>query len=279
MGGARAVIVDAHHHLWDPATADYPWMTHEVAPIRRRFAPEDLAPLLLARGVDATVVVQARSSVDETRELLATAAAVPWIAGVVGWVDLADPAIGDVLAALRGGHLVGIRHQVHDEPDPAWLLRDDVVRGLSAVDAEGLAYDLLVRARELPAALEVARRFPGLRLVIDHLAKPPLRNADTTAWAEGLSALAALPNVCCKLSGLVTEAAWDSWSAAELVPYLRRAVDWFGPDRSLFGSDWPVCLLAASYDEVIDLTLAALAPGERAAVMGGTAARVYALDV
>ncbi|MFL5926823.1 MAG: amidohydrolase family protein [Gaiellaceae bacterium] len=272
------MIVDAHHHLWDPAAADYPWLTDEVAPIRRRFAPEDLAPLLVARGVDATVVVQARASLDETHELLATAAAVPWLAGVVGWADLTDPAIADVLAELRGEPLVGIRHQVHDEPDPAWLLRGDVGRGLRAVEQEGLVYDLLVRPRELPAAVEVARRFPGLRLVVDHLAKPPLRDGDTAAWVEGLSGLAALPNVCCKLSGLVTEAAWDSWGPGELVPYLRRALDWFGPERSLFGSDWPVCLLAASYDEVVDLALAVLEPGERAAVMGGTAARLYRLD-
>jgi len=272
------MIVDAHHHLWDPASADYPWMTDEVAPIRRRFAPEDLAPLLLARGVDATVVVQARASLDETHELLATSAAVPWLAGVVGWVDLTDPAVGDVLAELGGGPLVGVRHQVHDEPDPAWLLRDDVGRGLRAVEQAGLAYDLLVRTRELPAAVETARRFPGLRFVVDHLAKPPLRTGDTDAWAEGLSSLAALPNVCCKLSGLVTEASWDHWRADELVPYLRRALDWFGPERSLFGSDWPVCLLAASYDEVVDLALAALEPSERAAVMGETATRVYGFE-
>jgi L-fuconolactonase len=278
VGGARPLIVDAHHHLWDPATAEYPWMTDDVAPIRRRFAPEDLEPLLLARGIDATVVVQARASLDETRQLLATAAGVPWLAGVVGWVDLTDPAIGDVLNELRDGRLVGIRHQVHDEPDPEWLLRDDVGRGLRAVEDAGLVYDLLVRTRELPAALEIARRFPGLRLVVDHLAKPPLRDGETDTWAQGLSALAALPNVYCKLSGLVTEAAWDSWSAAELVPYLGRALEWFGPDRSLFGSDWPVCLLAASYDEVVDLALAALEPGERAAVMGESAARVYRLD-
>jgi L-fuconolactonase len=272
------LIVDAHHHLWDPATADYPWMTDGVAPIRRRFVPEDLEPLLLARGIDATVVVQARSALDETRELLATAAAVPWLAGVVGWVDLTDPAIGDVLGELADSRLVGIRHQVHDEPDPEWLLRDDVGRGLRAVEEAGLAYDLLVRTRELPAALETARRFPGLRFVVDHLAKPPLREVSTDAWAEGLSALATLPNVSCKLSGLVTEAASDSWRADELVPYLRRALEWFGPDRSLFGSDWPVCLLAASYDDVVDLVFAALEPGERAAVLGETAARVYRLE-
>ena len=272
------MIIDAHHHFWDPATADYPWLTDELAPIRRRFGPEDLVPLLLRRGIDGSIVVQARSSLDETRDLLATAAEVSWLVGVVGWVDLTDPAIDDVLARLRGGRLVGIRHQVHDEPDPEWLLRADVDRGIEALERAGLAYDLLVRARELPAALELARRHPGVRFVVDHLAKPPVRGGDTRDWAEGLAALAALPNVSCKLSGLVTEADWKGWSAAELLPYFERALEWFGPERSLYGSDWPVCLLAAGYDEVVDLLLAALEKSERAAVMGGTARRVYRLD-
>ena len=272
------MIVDAHHHFWDPATADYPWLTDDLTPIRRRFGPEDLVPLLLRRGIDATVVVQARAALEETRELLATADAVPWIAGVVGWVDLTDPHVAGVLGELRGGRLVGVRHQVQDEPDPEWLLRPDVERGIAALEDEGLAYDLLVRTRELPAALDLARRHPGVRFVVDHLAKPPLRDGRTHAWETGLSALAALPNVSCKLSGLVTEAAWDSWSAAELLPYYRRVLEWFGPERSLFGSDWPVCLLAAGYDEVVDLVLAALEPSERAAVMGGNAARIYRLE-
>jgi L-fuconolactonase len=271
------VIVDAHHHFWDPATADYPWMTDDVAPIRRRFGPEDLVPSLLRRGVDGTVVVQARSSLDETHELLRTAADVSWLAGVVGWVDLTDPQVGAVLAGLRGGRLVGVRHQVQDEPDPQWLLRPDVERGIEALEREGLVYDLLVRARELPAALELAGRHPGVRFVVDHLAKPPVRDGDQSAWAEGLAALASLPNVSCKLSGLVTEADWSTWTPTELLPYLRRALDWFGPERSMFGSDWPVCLLAADYDEVVDLLLAVLDRNERAAVMGGTATRVYNL--
>jgi L-fuconolactonase len=271
------VIVDAHQHFWDPATADYPWLTDELAPVRRRFGPEDLVPLLLQRGIDGSVVVQARSSLDETRELLATAAEVPWLLGVVGWVDLTDPAIDDVLAQLRGGRLVGVRHQVHDEPDPSWLLRPDVGRGIEALGRADLAYDLLVRARELPAALELVRRHPGVRFVVDHAAKPPVRDGDTRNWSNGLAALATLPNVWCKLSGLVTEAEWGRWSRDELAPYFRRALDWFGPERALFGSDWPVCLLAAEYDEVVDLLLAALDVSERAAVMGGTAARVYRL--
>jgi L-fuconolactonase len=271
------VIVDAHQHFWDPARAGYPWLTDELAAIRRRFAPEDLAPHLLRRGVDGTVVVQARASLDETRELLALAAGVPWLLGVVGWVDLTDPEVGDVLAELCEGALVGVRHQVHDEPDSSWLLRADVRRGLAAVERAGLVYDLLVRERELPAALAVARAHPGLRLVVDHLAKPPLRSGDIHAWADGMAALAGLPNVHCKLSGLVTEV--ETWTASGLRPYLERALGWFGPERSLFGSDWPVCLLAASYDDVVDLVLSALGASERAAVMGETATRVYGLAV
>ena len=268
------MIVDAHHHLWDPALADYPWMTDEVAPIRRRFDVGDLEPVLRANGVDATIVVQARRSLDETRELLEVAAATPFVRGVVGRVDLTDSRAGEVLAGLGGG-LVGVRHQVHDEPDAAWLLRPDVQRGLAAVGEAGLAYDLLVRTRELPAALETARALPQVRFVVDHLAKPPLRDGSTDAWATGLQALAALPNVSCKLSGLVTEAT-EGWRADELVPYLRRALDWFGAERCMFGSDWPVCLLAADYGAVLSLVRDALHEDERAAVLGETALRIYA---
>jgi len=275
------MIVDAHHHLWDPALADYPWMTDEVAAIRRRFGPDDLEPLLREHAIDGTVLVQARSSLDETRWLLELADAAPFVRGVVGWIDLTDPDAAGVLAELGGRRLVGIRHQVHDEPDPEWLLRPDVQRGVAAVGAAGLAYDFLVRPRELPAALETARAHPDVRFVVDHLAKPPVRDGSADAWAEELAAIARLPNVSCKLSGLVTEADWNGWRREELVPYLRRALDWFGPERSLFGSDWPVCLLAADYGVVLDLLHAALDgldERERAAVLGGTAVRVYRLD-
>jgi L-fuconolactonase len=252
------VIVDAHQHFWDPARADYPWMTDEVAPLRRRFGPEDLEPLLRAHGVDGTIVVQARHSLDETRELLAIAAATPFVLGVVGWVDLT----GDVQRQLLelDGELVGIRHQVHDEPDPAWLLRDDVQRGLGAVAAAGLVYDLLVRTRELPAAVETARRHPELTFVLDHAGKRPEADGE---WAEGVGALAALPNVRCKLSGLFTES-----DPAGTVEY---ALEHFGPERCLFGSDWPVCLLAAEYGEALEIV------GADEQVLGGTAIRTYAL--
>jgi L-fuconolactonase len=275
------VIVDAHHHLWDPVLADYPWMTDEVAAIRRSFGPDDLEPLLREHGIDGTVLVQARASLDETRWLLELADTVPFVRGVVGWIDLTDPDAARVLDELRGRRLVGIRHQVQDEPDPEWLLRPDVQRGIAAVGEAGLTYDFLVRARELPAALETVRAHPGVRFVVDHLAKPPVRDGSTGVWAEALGAIARLPNVSCKLSGLVTEADWSGWRREELLPYLQRALDWFGPERSLFGSDWPLCLLAADYAGVLDLLRAALDgldESERAAVLGGTAVRVYNLE-
>jgi L-fuconolactonase len=271
------MIVDAHHHLWDPALGEYPWMTDEVAPIRRRFGPEDLEPLLHEHGVAGTVVVQARASPDETCALLELAQETPFVLGVVGWVDLTDPGVADLLADAPDA-LVGVRHQVHDEMDPRWLLRPEVQRGLATLGEAGLTYDLLVRTRELAAALETARQQPHTRFVVDHLAKPPLRGGAVREWADGLAALAELPNVACKLSGLVTEADWASWRRDELVPYLRRAVEWFGPERCMFGSDWPVCLLAAGYGEVLSLVIEALREDESAAVLGGTATRVYRLD-
>ena len=281
-----SMVIDAHQHFWDPARADYPWMQGaEMAAIRRAFGPADLAPLLAENGVTASIVVQCRSSLDETEEFLQIAGATPFVAGVVGWADLTEPSLGGCLGRLRGlpggKKLIGIRHQVHDEPDPEWLLRPDVQRGIAAVGAAGLAYDFLVRARELPAALETARAHPGVRFVVDHLAKPPVRDGSADAWAEELAAIARLPNVSCKLSGLVTEADWSGWRREELAPYLQRALDWFGPERSLFGSDWPVCLLAADYGSVLDLlhsALDGLDEPERAAVLGGTAVRVYRLD-
>lgn len=278
------MIVDAHHHFWDPVRAAYPWMTDDLSAIRRRFGPTDLAPLIRQTGVDRTVVVQARMDLDETWELLQVATDTDFVIGVVGWVDLTDPGVAGTLRELRasdvGARLVGIRHQVHDEEDPAWLLRPDVQRGLGAVAQSGLAYDLLVRTRELPAAVETARLNPDLRLVVDHLAKPPIARDEDEEWAAALAPLAGLENVSCKLSGLVTEADWAAWRREDLASYVHRALDWFGPERCMFGSDWPVCLLAASYSEVFEaLTFAldGLDDRSRAAVMGETAVRLYRL--
>ena len=280
----RSVIVDAHHHFWDPATADYPWLTDDLTAIRRAFGPDDLAPLLHAAGVDATVLVQTRSSVEETVEFLEVAGSTPWIRGVVGWVDLTDPGVDEALSRLRAGpggeRLAGIRHQAHDEPDPEWLIRYDVIAGIEAVGRAGLAYDLLVRPRELPAALALARRLPDVQFVIDHIAKPPIASGAMEPWASGIAPFGTLEHVACKVSGMATEADWARWTLADLQPYVDHVLHVFGPDRLLFGSDWPVCLLAASYGQVLDaarVALAGLTQEEQAAVFGGTAARIYRL--
>ena len=268
------MIVDAHQHFWDPALADYPWLADDAEALRRRFGPDDLAPLLDEHGVDGTVVVQARASLDETRMLLELAAATPFVLGVVGWVDLTDDDVARTLAGLDGA-LVGVRHQVHDEPDPRWLLRSDVQRGIAALGEAGLAYDLLVRAAELPAAVETARRHPDVRFVLDHVGKPPLRSGELGSWADGVASLAELPNVTCKLSGLFTEAE----PGAALAPTVARALHWFGPERCMFGSDWPVCLLAADYGAALELVCSTVPERDRDAVLAGTAIRTYGLDV
>ncbi len=279
------MIIDAHQHFWDPSRAEYPWLTDDWVAIHRRFAPEDLRPLLIQCGVDRTLLVQTRSSLEETREFLKVAARTPFIAGVVGWVDLADGQVAERIAELKaeagGQKLVGIRHQVHDEEDPAWLLRADVQRGLTAVGQAGLAFDLLVRPRELPAAHETVRRHPEMRFVIDHLAKPPIKQGGASAWDAWMPRIAGFYNVYCKLSGLVTEADWRGWTAEHLRPYVERALGWIGADRLIFGSDWPVCLVAASYVQVFEVTqelVCGLPPAQRAAVFGDNAAVAYRLS-
>jgi L-fuconolactonase len=278
------VIVDAHHHFWDPTRADYPWLTDDLATIRRPFGPGDLAPLLAASGIDSTILVQTRSSLEETEEFLATAAATPYIRGVVGWVDLRAPSVDDTIARLRAGpggdRLVGIRHQVQDEEDPRWLLRPDVRRGIEAVGRAGLVYELLVRSRDLPAARELVAAAPDVRFVIDHLAKPPIRNGTLQPWADLVAGFAGLPNAWWKLSGLVTEADWTTWRPADLAPFVAHVLAVAGPERLMFGSDWPVCLLAATYDAVVAAareTLVGLTETERAGVFGTNAAAVYGL--
>ncbi len=276
--------VDAHHHFWDPAVADYPWLTDELAAIRRAFGPSDLAPEVLAAGIDATIVVQTRSSGQETDGFLQTAATSSFVRGVIGWVDLNDPAVADKIAELQaspgGDRLVGIRHQVQDEADPVWVCRTEVRRGIAAVGRANLAFDLLIRSRELPAALETVRQLPDVRFVVDHLAKPPIRDgiAGFQPWADLIAPFGELPNAWCKVSGMVTEAAPTAWRPADLQPFVDHVVDVFGPRRLMFGSDWPVCLLAASYAEVLGAArecLAGLGATEAAGVFGDNAVEVY----
>lgn len=275
--------IDAHHHLWDLAVRDQPW-TAGLPTLRRSFGVADLAPALAAHRIDATVLVQTVTVAEETPEMLALARREPRIAGVVGWVDLQAAGVPDRLAGLRSGPggecLVGIRHQVQDEPDSEWLVRADVQRGLAAVGAAGLAYDLLVRPHQLPAAVEAVRALPDVRFVLDHAGKPAIASGVLDPWRRSIRDLAALPNVAVKLSGLVTEADHGRWTVAQLRPYAEVLLDAFGAERVMFGSDWPVCLLAADYGRVVDAAerlTAALSPDDRVAIFGGTAEAWYRL--
>ena len=279
-------VVDAHQHFWDPGVADYPWMTGDYERLRRPCGPSDLAPLLEATGVSGTVVVQARQ--ESTRRSRCSRRQPTPSGSWESWDGWISPArhvpetIDEILDGPGGRRLVGIRHLVHDEPDPDWLLRDDVMRGLAAVARAGLTYDLLVRTRELPAAIEVAEQLPELRLVVDHLAKPPVSTRQVEPWAVAIGQIARLPNVTCKVSGLVTEADWSSWTAADLTPYIAGAVDLFGVDRLMWGSDWPVCTLAASYSDVHDVSvriLSDLVGDDLDRVLGGCAIETYRLDL
>ena len=279
------IRTDAHHHLWELARRPQPWLDGpEMDAIRRDFTLADLAPQAEAAGIDRTVLVQVLPSLAETAEFLALAGESDLVAGVVGWADLTSAAVPEMLAALRSGpggaRLAGIRHLVQGEPDPGWLARPDVRRGLRAVADAGLVYDLLTLPRQLPAAIEAARALPGLTFVLDHLSKPPIASGALQPWATLVRELAALPNVSCKLSGMVTEAGRPGWTVAGLRPYAEVILDAFGPSRVMFGSDWPVCLLAASYAQVVSAAqelAAGLDQDEQAEVFGGTAARVYRL--
>lgn len=277
--------IDAHHHFWNPREADYPWMAPDaLAPIRRPFGPQDMAPLIAAAGITRTVLVQTRSDMEETRTFLGHAQDNAFIAGVVGWVDLTGPDVAGAVRQLRrapgGAFLKGIRHQAHDEDDADWLARPDVIAGIAAVGHEGLAYDLLVRERELPAAIRCIDANPNVRFVLDHMAKPRIAEGAMEPWNSLMAELAARPNVWCKVSGLVTEADWGRWTPQDLAPYVARVIALFGSERLIFGSDWPVCLLAADYARVVLTAEELLAPlGEygRTRVFGGNAAQVYQL--
>lgn len=290
---SRLRIVDAHHHVWQPdPTADdpwggYPWMVGPAAALRREFNAEHLRPELEAAGVSATVLVQTQASLDETRAFLEVASRTDFVAGVVGWADLTDPALGETLDAIRarpdGRLLVGIRHQVHDEADADWLRYPEMQRGLATVAARGLVYDLLVRPRELPAALSAVCANPSLRFVIDHLGKPEIASGKLEPWAALLRAFAPeRGHVWCKLSGMVTEASHEAWQPEHLRPYILHALDVFGPDRCLFGSDWPVCTLAARYGDVLEALLGnldGLDAHERAQVLTDSAIALYDLPI
>lgn len=274
--------IDAHQHFWRYRPQTHGWISDEMAILKRDFLPSDLAPLLAAEGMDGCVAVQAAQDLDETRFLLDLALRHPFVKAVVGWVDLVSPELEAQLETFAASPaLRGVRHIAQDEPDDRYLARDDVVRGIGALERYGLTYDILVFARQLPAAIELAQRLPEQPFVVDHIAKPEIRRGRIEGWAEGIRRLAALPNVTCKLSGIVTEAHWDRWTPDEVRPYLDVVLESFGPGRLMIGSDWPVCLLAADYRTSMGLVrdfIAALSNSERAGILGDNAARFYGIQ-
>jgi len=272
--------IDAHQHFWIYNQQEYGWIDEPMASIRRNFLPVDLKPQLEKNAFQGTVLVQVRQTLDETRWLLELAAHNSFILGVVGWVDLRSPRLRAELEAFAGNRkLVGIRHIVQSEPDN-FLLQPDFLRGISMLEEFDLAYDILVYARNLPLAAEFVKRFPRQRFVLDHLAKPPIKSGAIELWARGVRELSSFPNVFAKVSGLVTEAGWQSWKPEDIRPYLDVAFECFGPSRLMIGSDWPVCTVAASYTEAVNLVknyLETYATEDREAVLGGNAAEFWRL--
>jgi L-fucono-1,5-lactonase len=275
-----AMRIDSHQHFWRFNPDEYGWM-QPGWPIRRDFLPADLAPELRAWNLDGCVAVQARQSLAESRWLLELAEANAIIRGVVGWVDLRSPSVTKELEEFAAHpKFVGVRHVVQDEPDDGFILREDFQRGIGELHHFGLTYDLLVFPRQLPAAIKLAQNFPEQPFVLDHLAKPPIKAGTLSPWREQIRDLGKFPNVACKVSGMVTEADWQQWRTEDFKPYLDVVFEAFGPERLMFGSDWPVCLLAGSYERVFGLVanyVRQFGPNAEAKVFSGNAAKLYGL--
>jgi L-fuconolactonase len=273
--------IDAHQHFWHYTPGEYEWIDESMRRIRRDFMPADLQREMTPLGFDGTVLVQVRQSLEETLWMLDIADSEPMVEGVVGWADLRAPEIADHLRDLsRRPKLLGIRHVVQSEPD-GFLLEPSFLAGIRALGQFDLTYDILIYERQLPEAIEFASRFPEQRFVLDHLGKPNIRRGAIDPWRQHLRTLAKLPNVWCKLSGIVTEADWDTWTPDQIRPYLETAVECFGANRVMIGSDWPVCTLAATYAETMGLVtdlVADWSENDRDAVLGGTATSLWRLD-
>jgi len=273
------VRIDAHQHFWSLARGDYGWLTPVLAPIYRDFGPHDLAPLLQSRGIEKTVLVQAAPTFGETRYMLEVAERTPFVAGVVGWIDFDAPDAATTIAKVAADHplLVGLRPMLHDIPDDDWLLRPNLAAAFEAMAERGLAFDVLARPQHLPRVLKICERHPKLTAVVDHIAKPLIRERGLDPWRADIADVARCPNTVCKLSGIATEAASD-WSVEDIKPYVNHVLDAFGPQRLLWGSDWPVVNLAGGYARWWDATTVLLEPLDAAArenILGGNATRVY----
>jgi len=273
--------IDAHQHFWRYNPDEYGWIDDSMSTLRRDFLPADLKPELDRAGFDACVAVQARQTVEETRWLLELAAAAPFMAGVIGWVDLRASHVRDQLNELaKNPKLLGIRHVLQGEADDRFMLQPDFLRGIAALEEFGLTYDILIFPRHLPVAMEFVRRFPQQRFVLDHLAKPLIKDRTLQPWGSHIRELAKFSNIFCKLSGMVTEADWKAWKPEHFAPYLDVALESFGPERLMIGSDWPVCKVAASYLQVTELVIEYLDryPREaRESILGGTARSFWRL--
>ncbi len=274
--------IDAHHHFWCYTPAEYGWIDDSMAVLRRDFLPNELEHEIKAVGIDGVISVQARQSLAETRWLCELAAEHSFVKAVVGWVPLLDPNVKEYLETLAHCHtLKAVRHVVQDEPDDQFLLRDDFNRGIDALGDFWLAYDILILERHLPQTIEFVDRHPYQTFVLDHLAKPRARANQLDPWASNIRKLAERENVYCKFSGLVTEANWQDWSESDLATYWLVVLDAFGPRRIMFGSDWPVCLLASSYHSWYELCrrfASTLSDNEQARIFGGTAIEAYRLQ-
>lgn len=257
----RAGIIDAHQHFWDPSKFDYPWMSEKVQVIARRILPAELQPILRANGVEGTIVVQAISSNEEARWLLKLADENAFVAGVVTWCDLRNPDLGYILDDLQAQpKFKGVRHQIEDEKDDRWMLQEEVILGFQELAKLGIPYDMLIRPRHLQFIPEVCDRCPDLQLVIDHIAKPAIAAGLFDDWARDLETVAKDSRIWCKLSGMNTEAKWGHWTPADLKPYVQHALGCFGAERTMYGSDWPVCLLAGSYTQAMNALRECLGP-------------------
>jgi L-fuconolactonase len=277
-------IIDAHQHFWRLSLPfNYGWLdVPQHAPIHRDFLPQHLEPHLRAVGVQRTIFVQTQHDLEENRWALRLAENYPFIAGIVGWVDLASEACEEQLLEFKDHpKFAGVRHITQDEADDDFIVRAEVLRGLEVLERYGVSFDLLFYTKHLRHVPALARRLPELPMVIDHLAKPKIREWRTHDWLPQFREAADFPNVYCKLSGMITEADWRSWTAADLKPYVQAALEYFGVERCMFGSDWPVCELAGSYEQVYLALVEALGPiseSEHAAIFGGTACSFYGID-
>lgn len=278
--GSRETI-DAHHHLWQYSALEYDWIDESMKALRREFLPADLVREMVAADIDGAVVVQARQTLDETRWLLGLADGCEAIRGVVGWAPIAGAEFPGVMEEFEDRpKLKGLRHVIQGEKDEQYILREDFNAGIRSLEGSGMVYDLLILARHLPQTIEFVDRHPEQVFVLDHMAKPMIRDGIVEPWGEQMRELGRRENVWCKLSGMVTEADWTNWNDASLRPYLDAAVETFGPKRVMAGSDWPVCLVASGYGQWFDVLrryFAAFSEEERAAVFGGNAIEVYGL--